>query len=133
MLSHLYLDLWEDQAVSYQVKVFACLTEEEALHAIFFGFVNNMVESGVPTPANHTAHLKVHVWKPSYSPGKKKGQYYIIPTWLWHFSPGSEEYPFQRANRKDFWLPAGKLSDNNHLQHTTNPDAIIWQVRNVTW
>lgn len=28
-------------------------------------------------------------------------------TWLWHFSQGSEEYPFQHANRKDFWSPVG--------------------------
>lgn len=35
--------------IKKQVKVFACLTEEEALHAILFGFVHNMVESGVPT------------------------------------------------------------------------------------
>lgn len=51
------LHLWHTQTVTYQVKVFACLTEEEALHAILFGFVHNMVESGIPTSANDTAQL----------------------------------------------------------------------------
>lgn len=47
--------------MTYQVKVFACLTEEEALHAILFGFVHDMVESGIPTSANDTAQLKVDI------------------------------------------------------------------------
>lgn len=123
---HPYIDLWHVQAVSYQVKVFACLTEEEALHAILFGFVHDMVESGVPTSANDTTRLKVHISKPRQTP-QKKGKKYMIHTWLWHFSQGSEEYPFQRANRKDFWSPAGKMKwvkDNlkDHLQQTTNTD-----------
>lgn len=36
------------QAGTYQVKVFTSLTEEEALHAILFGFIHNVMESGIP-------------------------------------------------------------------------------------
>lgn len=36
--------------VKQQVKVFAGLAEEEALHAILFGLVHHVVESGIPTP-----------------------------------------------------------------------------------
>lgn len=68
---HPYLDLWHVKAASYQVKVFACLTEEEALHAILFGFVHDMVESGVPTSANDTTRLKVHTSKHRETPPKK--------------------------------------------------------------
>lgn len=49
--------IWHAQAASYQVQVFACLTEEEALHSILFGFVHDVVESGIPTSVNITAQL----------------------------------------------------------------------------
>lgn len=56
-------------SVSYQVEVFACLAEEEALHAILFGFLYDVVKSGIPTPARVTAHFETrtskHVWSSS--------------------------------------------------------------------
>lgn len=53
MLSHQYF-------VTYQVKVFAGLTKEKALHAVLFGFVHNMVEGGVPTSRkNSSAQAKI--------------------------------------------------------------------------
>lgn len=36
--------------LTHQIKVFAGLAEEEALHTILFGLVNNVVEGSVPTP-----------------------------------------------------------------------------------
>lgn len=54
-------------SVSYQVEVFACLAEEEALHAILFGFLYNVVKSGIPTPAQVTTHFETHTSKPVWS------------------------------------------------------------------
>lgn len=54
-------------SVSYQVEVFACLAEEEALHAILFGFLYDVVKSGIPTPAQVTTHFKTHTLKHVWS------------------------------------------------------------------
>jgi len=43
---------WVDDGTTHQVKVFARLAEEEALHAIFFGLVHYVVESCVSASAN---------------------------------------------------------------------------------
>lgn len=59
-----------------------------------------------PHLSNGTAQLKVDISE--HQSKKKRGIRHMIHTWLWHFSQGSEEYPFQRANRKDFWSPGGK-------------------------
>ena len=54
MLSYPFISqLYYIQAITYQVKVFAGLTEKKALHAILFGFVHDMVESSVPTSENN--------------------------------------------------------------------------------
>lgn len=54
-------------SVSYQVEVFACLAEEEALHAILFGFLYDVVKSGIPTPAQATTHFVTRTSKRVWS------------------------------------------------------------------
>lgn len=63
--------------------------------------------------SNITAQLEVNRSKHCKT---KKKFYIMIFTWLWHFSQGSEEYPFQRAGRKDFWSPVDSEKERrNHL------------------
>lgn len=78
MLLDPYIKQRHAQSVSYQVKIFACLTEEEALHAILFGFIHDMVESGITTSGNDTAHLEVHTESILLLP--KKWKSYMIHT-----------------------------------------------------
>ena len=35
---------------SHQIEVFACLTQEEALHSVFQRLINDIMERGIPTP-----------------------------------------------------------------------------------
>ena len=35
---------------SYQIEVFAGLTQEEALHSVFQRLINDIMERGIPTP-----------------------------------------------------------------------------------
>ena len=43
----------------HQEKVFCCLAEEEALHAIFKWLVRDIMDGGVPTPVGMAADTTI--------------------------------------------------------------------------